>query len=82
MGVFIGASTKIVDRETGEIFVGEVPEYAVVVPGTLPAKPLKNGQPGPATACAVIVRDGLTPRLAETAEPSTTEIPGWPQSRW
>jgi len=56
MGVFLGASTKIVDRETGEIFVGEVPEYAVVVPGTLPPKPLKNGQPGPATACAVIVK--------------------------
>jgi 2,3,4,5-tetrahydropyridine-2-carboxylate N-succinyltransferase len=56
MGVFLGASTKIVDRETGEIFVGEVPEYSVVVPGTLPPKPLKNGQPGPATACAVIVK--------------------------
>jgi len=56
MGVFLGASTKIVDRDTGETFVGEVPEYAVVVPGTLPAKPLKNGQPGPATACAVIVK--------------------------
>ncbi|WP_022724055.1 2,3,4,5-tetrahydropyridine-2,6-dicarboxylate N-succinyltransferase, partial [Rhodopseudomonas sp. B29] len=56
MGVFLGASTKIVDRETGEIFVGEVPEYAVVVPGTMPAKPLKNGNPGPATACAVIVK--------------------------
>jgi len=56
MGVFLGASTKIVDRETGETFIGEVPEYAVVVPGTLPAKPLKNGQPGPATACAVIVK--------------------------
>ncbi|MGP9814445.1 2,3,4,5-tetrahydropyridine-2,6-dicarboxylate N-succinyltransferase [Rhodopseudomonas sp. NSM] len=56
MGVFLGASTKIVDRETGEIFVGEVPEYAVVVPGMMPAKPLKNGNPGPATACAVIVK--------------------------
>lgn len=56
MGVFLGASTKIVDRETGETFIGEVPEYSVVVPGTLPAKPLKNGQPGPATACAVIVK--------------------------
>ena len=56
MGVFLGASTKIVDRDTGEIFVGEVPEYAVVVPGTLPARPLKNGQPGPSTACAVIVK--------------------------
>ncbi|WP_420133066.1 2,3,4,5-tetrahydropyridine-2,6-dicarboxylate N-succinyltransferase [Rhodopseudomonas sp.] len=56
MGVFLGASTKIVDRESGEIFVGEVPEYAVVVPGMMPAKPLKNGNPGPATACAVIVK--------------------------
>src|SRR5215471_5332456 len=56
MGVFLGASTKIVDRETGEIFIGEVPEYSVVVPGALPGKPLKNGQPGPSTACAVIVK--------------------------
>ncbi len=56
MGVFLGASTKIVDRETGETFIGEVPEYAVLVPGTLPGKPLKNGQPGPNTACAVIVK--------------------------
>ena len=56
MGVFLGASTKIVDRETGEIFVGEVPEYSVVVPGALPGKPLKNGQPGPSTACAVIMK--------------------------
>ncbi len=56
MGVFLGASTKIVDRETGEVLVGEVPEYAVLVPGTLPGKPLKNGQPGPSTACAVIVK--------------------------
>ncbi|MFC0238846.1 2,3,4,5-tetrahydropyridine-2,6-dicarboxylate N-succinyltransferase [Rhodopseudomonas telluris] len=56
MGVFLGASTKIVDRETGETFIGEVPEYAVLVPGTLPGRPLKNGNPGPATACAVIVK--------------------------
>ncbi len=56
MGVFLGASTKIVDRDSGEMFVGEVPEYAVVVPGSLPAKPLRNGQPGPSTACAVIVK--------------------------
>jgi 2,3,4,5-tetrahydropyridine-2-carboxylate N-succinyltransferase len=56
MGVFLGASTKIVDRVSGEIFVGEVPEYSVVVPGTLPGKPLANGAPGPATACAVIVK--------------------------
>ena len=56
MGVFLGASTKIVDRVTGETFIGEVPEYSVVVPGALPGKPLKNGQPGPSTACAVIVK--------------------------
>lgn len=56
MGVFLGASTKIVDRETGETFIGEVPEYAVVVPGSLPGKPLKNGQPGPSLSCAVIVK--------------------------
>ncbi len=56
MGVFLGASTKIVDRETGETFIGEVPEYAVVVPGSLPGKPLKNGAPGPSLSCAVIVK--------------------------
>jgi len=56
MGVFLGASTKVIDRDTGEIFIGEVPECSVVVPGTLPPRPLKNGQPGPATACAVIVK--------------------------
>lgn len=56
MGVFLGASTKIVDRETGETFIGEVPEYSVLVPGSLPGKPLKNGHPGPNTACAVIVK--------------------------
>jgi 2,3,4,5-tetrahydropyridine-2-carboxylate N-succinyltransferase len=56
MGVFIGASTKIVDRLTGETFVGRVPAYAVVVPGTLPAKPNVDGGPGPALACAVIVK--------------------------
>jgi 2,3,4,5-tetrahydropyridine-2-carboxylate N-succinyltransferase len=52
MGVFIGASTKIVDRETGEVFHGRVPAYSVVVPGTLPAKTPS----GPALACAVIVK--------------------------
>ena len=56
MGVFLGASTKIVDRETGETFIGEVPAYSVVVPGSLPGKPLKNGAPGPALSCAVIVK--------------------------
>ncbi|MGR7995504.1 2,3,4,5-tetrahydropyridine-2,6-dicarboxylate N-succinyltransferase [Xanthobacter sp. ZOL 2024] len=56
MGVFIGASTKIIDRETGEVFIGEVPAYSVVVPGSLPGKPLPNGQPGPSLYCAVIVK--------------------------
>ncbi len=56
MGVFLGASTKIVDRNTGEVFVGRVPRYSVVVPGTLPGKPLPDGTPGPNLACAVIVK--------------------------
>jgi 2,3,4,5-tetrahydropyridine-2-carboxylate N-succinyltransferase len=56
MGVFLGASTKIVDRTTGEVFMGEVPEYSVVIPGTLPGKPMANGEPGPGLACAVIVK--------------------------
>ena len=56
MGVFIGASTKIVDRETGETFMGEVPAYSVVVPGSLPGKPMKNGAAGPSLYCAVIVK--------------------------
>ena len=56
MGVFIGASTKIVDRETGEIHIGRVPAYSVVVPGSLPGKPLADGSPGPALSCAVIIK--------------------------
>jgi 2,3,4,5-tetrahydropyridine-2-carboxylate N-succinyltransferase len=56
MGVFISASTKIVDRETGEVFRGRVPPYSVVVPGALPGKPLPDGSPGPSLACAVIVK--------------------------
>jgi 2,3,4,5-tetrahydropyridine-2-carboxylate N-succinyltransferase len=56
MGVFIGASTKIVDRETGETFVGEVPAYSVVVPGTIPGRPGKNGTASPNLYCAVIVK--------------------------
>ena len=56
MGVFIGKSTKIVDRETGEIGYGEVPPYSVVVAGALPGKPMGNGQPGPSLYCAVIVK--------------------------
>jgi 2,3,4,5-tetrahydropyridine-2-carboxylate N-succinyltransferase len=56
MGVFIGASTRIVDRETGEVFRGEVPAYAVVVPGSMPGKPMRDGTPGPALSCAVIAK--------------------------
>ncbi len=56
MGVFLSASTKIIDRETGEIFRGKVPPYSVVVPGSLPGKPLPDGSPGPSLACAVIVK--------------------------
>ena len=56
MGVFLGASTKIVDRATGEVHIGRVPPYAVVVPGSLPGKPLPDGTPGPSLYCAVIVK--------------------------
>jgi 2,3,4,5-tetrahydropyridine-2-carboxylate N-succinyltransferase len=56
MGVFIGASTKIVDRATGTVHVGKVPAYSVVVPGSLPGKPLPDGTPGPSLYCAVIVK--------------------------
>lgn len=56
MGVYLGASTKIVDRATGQIHMGEVPPYAVVVPGSLPGKPLPDGSPGPSLYCAVIVK--------------------------
>ena len=56
MGVFISGSTKIIDRNTGEVFVGRVPAYSVVVPGTLPGRPLPDGSPGPSLSCAVIVK--------------------------
>ena len=56
MGVYLGASTKIVDRATGEVFIGRVPSYSVVVPGALPGKPLTDGTPGPSLYCAVIVK--------------------------
>jgi 2,3,4,5-tetrahydropyridine-2-carboxylate N-succinyltransferase len=56
MGVFIGASTKVVDRATGEIHIGRVPPYSVVVPGSLPGRPLPGGSPGPSLYCAVIVK--------------------------
>ena len=56
MGVYIGASTKIVDRATGEVHYGRVPAYSVVVSGTLPGRPLPDGSPGPGLYCAVIVK--------------------------
>jgi 2,3,4,5-tetrahydropyridine-2-carboxylate N-succinyltransferase len=56
MGVFLGKSTKIVDRATGEVSYGRVPAYSVVVPGALPGKPLADGTMGPSLACAVIVK--------------------------
>jgi 2,3,4,5-tetrahydropyridine-2-carboxylate N-succinyltransferase len=56
MGVFLGASTKVIDRATGDVIYGRVPAYSVVVPGTLPGRPLPDGTPGPSLACAVIVK--------------------------
>jgi 2,3,4,5-tetrahydropyridine-2,6-dicarboxylate N-succinyltransferase len=56
MGTFLSASTKIVDRITGEVRLGFVPPYSVVVSGNLPGKPLPGGTPGPSLYCAVIVK--------------------------
>ena len=56
MGVYLGASTKIVDRGSGKILQGEVPPYSVVVPGTLPSPPMPDGSAGPGLYCAVIVK--------------------------
>ncbi len=56
MGVFISQSTKIVDRNTGEVHIGHVPPFSVVVSGSLPGKPLPGGSPGPSLYCAVIVK--------------------------
>jgi 2,3,4,5-tetrahydropyridine-2,6-dicarboxylate N-succinyltransferase len=56
MGVYLGASTTIIDRATGEKMFGKVPPYSVVVSGTMPGKPLPNGEPGPNLYCAVIVK--------------------------
>ena len=67
MGVFISATTKIIDRTTGEIFMGRVPSYSVVVPGSLPGKPLPDGSPGPSLYCAVIVKRVDAQTRAKTA---------------
>ncbi len=56
MGVYLSASTRIIDRATGEILYGRVPPFSVVVSGTLPGKPLPDGSPGPGLYCAVIVK--------------------------
>jgi 2,3,4,5-tetrahydropyridine-2,6-dicarboxylate N-succinyltransferase len=56
MGVFIGQSTKIIDRATGEVHMGRVPPYSVVVSGSLPQKPFADGSPSPSLYCAVIVK--------------------------
>jgi 2,3,4,5-tetrahydropyridine-2-carboxylate N-succinyltransferase len=67
MGVFISSTSKIVDRATGEVFVGRVPAYSVVVPGFLPGKPLADGSPGPGLSCAVIVKRVDAQTRAKTA---------------
>jgi 2,3,4,5-tetrahydropyridine-2,6-dicarboxylate N-succinyltransferase len=81
MGVYIGASTKIVDRATGEILYGRVPAYSVVVSGTLPGRPMPNGEPGPGLYCAVIVK-----RVDEKTRAKTSindllrDQPAWPSN--
>ena len=67
MGVFISSTSKIVDRATGEIFVGRVPAYSVVVPGAMPGKQLPDGSPGPSLGCAVIVKRVDAQTRAKTA---------------
>ena len=67
MGVFISSTSKIVDRATGEVFVGRVPAYSVVVPGALPGRPLPDGSPGPSLSCAVIVKRVDAQTRAKTA---------------
>jgi 2,3,4,5-tetrahydropyridine-2-carboxylate N-succinyltransferase len=67
MGVYLGASTRIVDRTTGETFMGRVPPYSVVVSGTMPGKPLPDGSPGPGLYCAVIVKRVDAKTRAKTA---------------
>ena len=56
MGTFIAGSTKVIDRDTGETYIGRVPAYSVVVPGSIAGKPLPDGSPGPSLYCAVIVK--------------------------
>jgi len=67
MGTFVGASTKVIDRNTGKIHVGHVPPYSVVVSGSLPGKTLPNNEPGPSLYCAVIVKTVDAQTRAKTA---------------
>lgn len=67
MGVYLGASTRIIDRDTGAVYRGRVPAYSVVVPGSLPGKPLPDGTPGPALYCAVIVKKTDAQTRAKTS---------------
>ncbi|HVC51864.1 MAG TPA: 2,3,4,5-tetrahydropyridine-2,6-dicarboxylate N-succinyltransferase [Stellaceae bacterium] len=67
MGTFISSTTKIVNRNTGEIHLGRVPAYSVVVPGSLPGKNLPDGSPGPSLYCAVIVKTVDAQTRAKTA---------------
>jgi 2,3,4,5-tetrahydropyridine-2-carboxylate N-succinyltransferase len=67
MGTFISATTKIVDRNTGETHFGRVPAYSVVVPGSWPGRPLRDGSPGPSLYCAVIVKTVDAQTRAKTA---------------
>lgn len=67
MGVFISSTSKIIDRTTGEVFIGRVPAYSVVVPGSMPGKALPDGSPGPNLSCAVIVKRVDAQTRAKTA---------------
>lgn len=67
MGFFISASTKIIDRQTGEVHIGKVPPYSVVVPGSLPGKPNPDGSPSPSLYCCVIVKTVDAQTRAKTA---------------
>jgi 2,3,4,5-tetrahydropyridine-2,6-dicarboxylate N-succinyltransferase len=67
MGTFISATTKIVDRGTGTVYLGRVPAYSVVVPGSLPGRPLPDGSAGPSLYCVVIVKTVDEQTRAKTA---------------
>ena len=67
MGTFISSTTKIINRDTGEIHMGRVPAYSVVVPGSLPGRKLPDGSPGPSLYCAVIVKRVDAQTRAKTA---------------